>query len=118
MASTNNKNSPGNYKAEQKMNDYIKNYTTYIHSAPAKANTNHHPGKGVLPAKTAREELCNNYVDVESQLFGIGTTNLVNPKGTVTPQFKDPRSINFIDGLEVSLPEPLVVQKNQRPYLN
>ena len=118
MASTSNKNSPGNYQAEQRINDTISGYSTFVNSGAAKAVTNHHPGKGVLPAKTAREELCSNYCDVESQLFGIGSTNLVTPKAPVRPQFKDPRSLNFIDGLEVHLPEPLVIAKNQRPYLN
>tara|TARA_Y200000002_G_scaffold179573_2_gene148112 strand:+ start:5372 stop:5728 length:357 start_codon:yes stop_codon:yes gene_type:complete len=118
MASTRNKNCYGNYVEEQKMNKGVGEYMTYKNSASAKAHTSYHPGKGLLPAKTAREELCNNYTDVESQLFGIGTTNLVKPKEMVKPVCKDPKSINFIDGLEVYLPEPLVIEKNQRPYMN
>ena len=80
MASTSNKNTPGNYAAEQRINDRIGDYRTYIHSSPAEATSGHHPGRGVLPAKTARKELCTNYTDVESQLRGIGTTNLVTPQ--------------------------------------
>ena len=118
MASTSNKNTPGNYAAEQRMNSHIGDYRTYIHSAPAMAITTHHPGLGVMPAKTARSELCSNYCDVESQLRGIGYTNLVTPQKPVNPDFKTPRSLNFIDGLQVHLPEPLVVEKNQRPYMN
>jgi hypothetical protein len=118
MASTRNKNSPGDYKAEQAMNNHIEGYRTYIHSSTSKANTNHLPGRGVLPASNARDELCGNYCDVESQLKGIGSTNLVTPKAPVVPEFKTPKSLNFIDGLQVSMPEPLVIEKNQRPYLN
>ena len=44
MASTSNKNTPGNYAAEQRMNSHIGDYRTYIHSAPAMAITTHHPG--------------------------------------------------------------------------
>lgn len=118
MSSTSNKNTPGNYAAEQRINDRMGDYRTYIHSAPAEANSGHHPGRGVLPAKTARKELCANYTDVESQLRGIGSTNLVTPQKPVNPDYKTPSSLNFIDGLEVTLPEPLVVEKNQRPYMN
>ena len=118
MASTSNKNTPGNYAAEQRINRHQENYLTYKNSAPAEAYSAHHPGLGVMPAKTARSQLCENYCDVESQLYGIGSTNLVEPKKPVAPQFKSPRSLNFIDGLEVQLPEPLVVEKNQRPYMN
>ena len=78
MASTTNKNTPGNYSAEQRINTNIGQYLTYKHSSGAKAYTNHHPGLGVLPAKTARSSLCTNFCDVESQLFGIGSTNVLN----------------------------------------
>jgi hypothetical protein len=118
MASTSNKNTPGNYAAEQKINDRIGDYSTYIHSSAGLAKTNHHPGLGVMPAKTARSELCKNYCDVESQLFGIGSTNLVTPQKKVIPEYKTPRSLNFIDGLQVHMPEPMVIEKNQRPYMN
>jgi hypothetical protein len=118
MASTSNKNTPGNYAAEQKMNNYIGKYTTYVNSSSGMATTAHHPGLGVMPAKTARSELCKNYCDVESQLLGIGSTNLVTPQKKVIPEYKSPRSLNFIDGIQVEMPEPLVVEKNQRPYMN
>jgi|TARA_B110000285_G_C14801521_1_gene457706 hypothetical protein len=118
MASTTNKNTPGNYSAEQRVNAHIGQYLTYKHSSGAKAYTNHHPGFGVLPAKTARSALCTNYCDVESQLFGIGSTNLVAPKPEVNPEYKTPQSLNFVDGVRVQLPDPVVIQKDQRPYMN
>jgi len=118
MASTSNKNTPGNYAAEQRMNVSIGDYRSYTHSAAGHAHTNHHPGQGLLPAQTARSELCSNYCDVESQLFGIGSTNLVQPQKPVDPNFKSPHSLNLFENQKVFLPEPLVVEKNQRPYLN
>ena len=69
MASTSNKNTPGNYKHEQRMNQNIDTYRTFLNSAPGEAYTNHLPGDGLLPAKNARSEMCRNYCDVESQLF-------------------------------------------------
>ena len=44
-----------------------------------------------------------------NQLLGDIQTN---------PDYKTPNSLNFIDGLQVTLPEPLVIEKNQRPYMN
>ena len=36
----------------------------------------------------------------------------------VKPEYKTPQSLNFIDGLQVQLPDPVVIQKDQRPYMN
>ena len=116
MSSTSNKNTPGNYQHEQRMNNHIGDYATYLHSAPAQAYTNHLPGDGLLPGRIARSQLCNNYCDVESQLFGIGSTNLVNPAAPVRPDMRSLSSLSVIDRLPVLLPEPLVIEKNQRPH--
>ncbi len=116
MTSTSNKNTPGNYVLEQKMNQHIGDYRTYLHSAAGEAHTNHLPGNGLLPASNARTHLCGNYCDVESQLRGIGSTNLVTPQKPVPPQFQSIPSLSIMDKLPTLLPEPLVVEKNQRPY--
>lgn len=116
MASTRNKNSAGDYKAEQFINTSIDSYSTYVNSSSALAYTNHLAGDGLLFGKNARSTLCNNYVDVETQLFGIGATNLVNPKMKVKEDMTYIQSLNIIDRLPVLIPEPLIVEKNQRPY--
>lgn len=115
MASTTSKNTPGDYEAEQRINIGIDSYAVYINSAPAEAYTNHLPGDGLLAGKNARSSLCNNYVDVESQLFGIGTTNLVNPHVPVQPILHRLSSLNIIDKTPIILPDPLVIVDNQRP---
>ena len=115
MASTSNRNMPGNYALEQKINQHIDSYQTYINSGAGEAYTNHLPGNGLLPASMARSQLCGNYCDVESQLRGIGSTNLVNPQTPVVPQHRTLDSLSIITKLPVLLPEPLVVEKNQRP---
>jgi hypothetical protein len=115
MASTSNCNTPGNYALEQKINDSNCKYHTYIHSAGGEAATNHLPGNGLLPAKNARSSLCYNYCDVESQLFGIGTSNLVNPRLPVEPKLRNVQSVSVADRTPVYMPEPWVVQNDQRP---
>ena len=63
--------------------------------------------------------LSRNAPDIESVLFGIGSTNLVKPKAAVTPELNRMPHISFFNRLPVYLPEPLVVENCQRakgPY--
>jgi hypothetical protein len=113
MSSTRNKNCPGDYKLEQNINTRIDSYGLEKNSSVAYQN--YLPGDGLLPAKNARKTLCENYTDVESALFGIGSTNLVNPQGPTTPSFQPIQSLNVIDRIATQVPEPLVVEKGQRP---
>jgi hypothetical protein len=116
MSSTSNKNTPGNYKLEQSSNNQFTDHMTFINSAPAEAFTNHFAGDGLLMGKNAREHLCNNYCDVESQLRGIGSTNLVTPKKEVLPELKYVQSLSISDRLPTIVPEPLKIDKDQRPF--
>jgi hypothetical protein len=59
--------------------------------------------------------LSNNAPDIESALFGIGSTNLVNAKGAVLPQLNCIPNIKFFDRPRTLMPEPLVIEKCQRP---
>ena len=114
MASTSNKNTPGNYALEQRINQNIDTYRTYLNSAAGEAYTNHLPGNGLLPGSIAPSQLCGNYCDVESQLRGIGSTNLVNPQTPVVPQLRTLDSLSIMTKLPVLLPEPLAIEPNQR----
>jgi hypothetical protein len=117
MASTRNKNTPGDYELEQNINTHIDAYKTMRSSTYA--FNNYFAGDGLLAGKTPREVICSNYCDVESELFGIGTTNLVKPKAPVVPSFNPVKSLNVIDRIPVIIPQPLVVENGQRPmYLN
>jgi len=116
MASTISKNTPGDYVKEQEINNGISGHLLYKHSAGALAYVNMYAGEGLLMGKNAREGYCKNYVDVESQLRGIGLTNLVNPKPPVRPDILPIYSLDVFQKNKVQLPEAIVVQKNQRPY--
>lgn len=116
MASTRNKNTPGDYKLEQRNNIEINAYnTTTEYGVPQQTNF---AGNGLLPGRVASLQLSNNSCDIESQLFGIGSTNLVVPKQFIEPSIKQLPSLNMMDRLPILVPEPLVVERNQRPYLN
>jgi len=116
MSSTRNKNASGDYLMEQQSNKAGCKYSTYENSAYGKANTTHFAGDGLIMGRIAPTNLSHNACDIESQLFGIGSTNLVTPKKEVQPDLKTVESLNVIDKLPVILPQPLALDKNQRPY--
>lgn len=59
--------------------------------------------------------LSNNASDIESSLFGIGATNLVESKKPVVVKVNHLPERQFYDRVETFIPEPLVVEKFQRP---
>jgi hypothetical protein len=113
MASTRNKNAPGDYSLEQQSYNKIGTYIIEpLYGEPAQQSF---AGDGILMGRMPSRHLSNNYCDVESQLFGIGSTNLVTPKSLTTPEFKSVKSLNIIDKIPVILPDPLIVDKDRRP---
>lgn len=59
--------------------------------------------------------LSNNASDIESALFGIGSTNLVRAKAPVVAKINKLPNKKFFTRPESFIPEPLVVEKFQRP---
>jgi len=113
MASTRDKNQPGNYAMEQEKNTFQINYNTYdSYGVPMQAL---YAGDGLLMGRIGREQICNNSTDVESQLFGIGSTNLVTPKAEVTPSTKSLSYLSIMKRVPMVLPQDLVIEPNQRP---
>mgnify|MGYP006893816715 FL=1 len=58
--------------------------------------------------------LSNNAADIESSLFGIGSTNLVEKKPDVNPSVNKLKHCKWFPRNNVFLPEPLVIEKSQR----
>jgi len=114
MTSTRNKNTPGNYYLHERDLALARNYEVYepavVPERPA------FPALGYRPTHMSRDTLSNNSVDIESFLYGINSTNLVNPQPPVKPQLKTVPTIDFFERLPIIMPLPLVVEKNQRPY--
>lgn len=118
MASTRSKNTPGDYATQQSENTHTVDYNLY-------SGYNYHDrtgfaGDGLLPGKYPLQ-LFNDNCDVESELFGIGSTNLVEPR---TPTYLLPTGLPPKRGLPVVsmlsakpatiVPEVLVVSKTER----
>ncbi len=116
MASTRNRNTPGNYHLEQKQYQQSSIYTLYPNSQYGAAYNTRLPGNGLLPAQIPWNKLSYNAPDTESFLFGINSTNLVNPAPCFVPEIANLDSANvFVKG-SILMPEPLVMEKNQRPF--
>lgn len=114
MASTRNKNTLGNYDQEQMAFQKYREYDTYLGRV---VNTRTClPGNGLLIGKMSSMVLAKNYTNIESELWGIGSTNLISPKNSIVPQIKSLKSLDIFGKDTVIIPEPLVVSKYQRPF--
>jgi hypothetical protein len=114
MASTNNKNYAGNYQLEQFQFQKHTDYDFYLGKV---VNTKTClPGNGLLPGRISSMALSKNYTNIESELFGIGSTNLVTPKEKVVPIIINTPTLDIFDSHKILLPTPLIVEKYQRPF--
>jgi hypothetical protein len=113
MASTRNKNTCGDYYLEQKQSQRILDDRIYKYRRIAYNDAL--PCAGINVGSIPNSQLANNATDIESSLYGINSTNLVQPKAPVVPQLKNLRDIAFFERPQVFIPEPLVVENNQRP---
>lgn len=116
MASTRNKNTPGNYCLEQREYKESEQYTLYKYSQYGQAYNTKLAGNGLNPGQMPWNTLSYNAPDVESFLRGINSTNLVNPAPVFVPELKCLKSANVFEKGPTFIPEPLVIEKNQRPY--
>lgn len=115
MASTRNLNTPDDYSMKQKQYRDKLNYLTDKQNGFGVPKDSYFAGDGLLMGRIASENLDFNSCDIESQLFGIGSTNLVNPKINVQPDTRFMQSLSIMDKTPLVMPDPLIVQNNQRP---
>ena len=116
MASTRNNNTPGDYCLQQNSFNHSLQYTQYKNSQLGMAYKNAIPCIGITPSHMSREAFSKNSIEIESSLFGINSTNLVNPQTPVVPKLINLPSISYFDRTATFMPEPLIVEKYQRPY--
>ena len=117
MTSTRNRNTLIDYKLETKINSQINEHSLYLHSANGRPISECIPSVGYTPSHMSNYALSNNPVDIESNLFGIGSTNLISQNKPVEPSLKN---LNFVDYFErnktVIMPYPMVLNKKERPF--
>ena len=116
MASTQNLNTPSDYCLQQRSYREACNYDLYKYSQYGHAKNPAFPCVGYTPSHMPRDTLSRNPVEIESALFGINSTNLVNPQQPVKPQLKTIPMKQFFQRTPLIMPKPLVMEHNQRPF--
>ena len=116
MASTRDINSTGNYNLEQKALGNIRNNLAYYNGP------NGHAVNPALPVSylggyMPPDNLSYNPTDIESVLFGIDSTNLVNPKSLVIPIYKKLPEVSFFDRQKIIMPKKVYQDNSQRPFI-
>jgi len=113
MSSTRSRNTPGNYQSEQNRNNLQNDYMSFEKSSfYGTVPVAYFPGNGLVGMKTAGLNLASNSADIESQLFGIGSTNLVEPRAPVAP------NVYQLESLNVAYKAPVIVPEEFRPVAN
>ena len=116
MASTRNKNTCSNYCLEQRITTKSSHYLEYPNGASGAAYSPAIPCMGIIPSHMPRDAFSRNSVDIESALFGINSTNLVETQKPVVPQLITLPEVSFFGRMQLLMPDPLVVEKFQRPF--
>lgn len=118
MASTRNKNTSIDYNLEKKLNKGIEDYNLFPFSANGFAVEPAIPNAGINIGNMQGCVLSNNCIDIESNLRGIGLSNL---EETTSPSFtadlKKLKTVDFIPRRKTIMPDPLVIENAQRPNL-
>jgi hypothetical protein len=117
MASTRNINSKSDYNLQYKQNKHISANRTYF------GRNNPYcvalPCAGINVGHMQNYALSKNAVDIESFLYGVNSTDLVNPQKQNFNSFKSDikqlPQVSFFNRLQTFLPEPLVIENNMRP---
>ena len=118
MTSTRNKNSQLNYNLEKSCKEKLLREKLYLHSSSGRPTTECIPSIGYTPSHISRDALANNAIDIESQLRGIGSTNLETPCTTVIPSINTLDLKDFFERPQsIIMPYPLVYENSQRPVL-
>ena len=117
MTDTSLKNSRGTYCLEQR--GVQEQFRNNIWKYKCISTDTRFPCFGVnMPMMTGGYNngiLSKNASDIESALFGIGSTNLVRAKAPVVAKLNKLPNKKFFTRPESFIPEPLVVEKFQRP---
>ena len=116
MASTRNKNTPGNYCLDQRQNTGIETWQLYKEGANGYAYDTKLAGNGLNPGQMPWSTLSGNPADIESFLWGINSTNLVNRAADLTPELKTLDSANVFKKSPIIMPIPQAIPKYQRPF--
>mgnify|MGYP006428061653 FL=1 len=117
MASTRNKNTQADYNIRQAAYNKSREWVDYQYSSNGKAFDTALPSIGFNPSHMPRSAFSQNPTDIETSLFGINSTNLVESSPNIIPRFKNIPIKHYFETTPLIMPEKLVVPRFQRPFL-
>jgi len=116
MTSTRNKNQLSDYSVKKRESIMIQNYMSNSNYAVNNKTTLMELGSN---PKFTGTQLSNNYVDIESMLRGIHSTNLEGESFKVNPKPIYLENKSWFEKPKVAMPEDFIHSFIQRPnYLN
>ena len=116
MTSTRNNNTPEDYCLQQKAINISRQYGEYKFGSAGAAYNPGIPCVGYTPSHMPASFFSNNPTEIESRLFGIGSTNLVNPQKCLQPSLKTIPFKSFFK-MPTYVPELKIPQDSaQRPF--
>ena len=116
MASTRNNNTFSDYCLQQRSYNQSRDWISYKHGSYGNAYRNAIPCLGYTPSHMPWNTLSYNPVEIESQLYGINSTNLVNPQAPIRPQLKSVPMIPYFSRIPLIKSPDLPILRNQRPF--
>jgi len=114
MSFNSSRNTAGNYELEQYAHKHYFDLVTTVNGAQGRPPTINLPGNGLLSGKMGSRDLAVNHADIESHLFGIGATNLVNPQPKIMPELITIPSLNISDRVPMIVPDTILLEPNRR----
>lgn len=115
MSSTRLRNQVGEYRLQQNVNSGI--FDNRIQSMKRLSSMDALPQAGILITHMPNTVLSHNAVDIENQLYGIGSSDLVHQRKQVQPKLRRLPDVYHYKPTDVYIPEPLIIEKNQRPII-
>lgn len=115
MSSTRLRNLPGEYKLNKLQNTTICSNRL----SPFRTVASHTvlPEIGFNASYLPKQLLSSNAVDIESDLFGVGSSNLEIEKKPVVARTYRLQTHSFFERPEVIIPNEFVLERNQRPII-
>ena len=114
MASTRQKNSLGDYALEKTRYEKQGEHTLYPYRRISYKTTL--PDAGINVGQVPNNQLAGNAIDIESRLYGIGASNVVEPQQSLKPDLYLLPNTSFFERSQIFMPEHLVVENGQRPF--
>ena len=113
MASTRNKNTRNNYAIELNKSIHTQDYL--LAGDYAQSNATACPGNGLGGAYIPRSKMSNNPIEIESFLFGIGSSDLTKDVATLDPELKCLPTYDIFSKQPTVVPNKFIPNNTQRP---